>query len=290
MLEYRVKVAIDAWTSAAGVADGYVFRPVNRADRVAGERLGEKVVWQMLREYFGPVEVLDRLKSFKPLRGVFGNIDGAEIRAELAEQLHWKCEDVHVYMRHIGGHPGHYDPRVKRELAERNPGLFICGHSHIARVIRDPVLGLLHMNPGAAGFIGWLAGGYGAESSENNGGVTMETHQKVTANHLKRNAYLYVRQSTPRQVLENTESTERQYALRRRAAAFGWLETQIIVIDSDLGQSGAPPLRIELASNVWSPRWVWGVPAWSLAWKSRVWPVTRPIGIDYWRSAPLTTR
>jgi len=67
----------------------------------------------------------------------------------------------------------------------------------------------------------------------------METHQKVTASHLKRNAYLYVRQSTPRQVLENTESTERQYALQRRAVTFGWLETQIIVIDSDLGQSGA---------------------------------------------------
>ena len=67
----------------------------------------------------------------------------------------------------------------------------------------------------------------------------METHQKVTASHLKRNAYLYVRQSTPRQVLQNTESTERQYALQRRAVTFGWLETQIIVIDSDLGQSGA---------------------------------------------------
>lgn len=67
----------------------------------------------------------------------------------------------------------------------------------------------------------------------------MEIHPKITAHHLQRNAYLYVRQSTPRQVLENTESTQRQYALRRRASAFGWLETQIIVIDSDLGQSGA---------------------------------------------------
>ena len=66
-----------------------------------------------------------------------------------------------------------------------------------------------------------------------------ETHAKVQARHLKRNAYLYVRQSTLRQVLENTESTKRQYALRERAMALGWRLDQVIVIDSDLGQSGA---------------------------------------------------
>jgi uncharacterized protein len=104
---------------------------------------------------FGPPEALDRLKSFKPLRGVFGNIDGAAIRAELPEQLEWECEGVRVYMRHIGGYPGHYDPRAKRRLAECKPDLFICGHSHITRIMRDPVLKLLHMNPGAAGVIGW---------------------------------------------------------------------------------------------------------------------------------------
>jgi len=65
-----------------------------------------------------------------------------------------------------------------------------------------------------------------------------EAGQKVTAAHLKRNAYLYVRQSTPRQVLENSESTARQYALRQRAAALGWPQEQIVVIDTDLGQSG----------------------------------------------------
>ena len=106
---------------------------------------------------FGPVEVLDRLKSFKPLRGVFGNIDGAEIRADVPEHLEWQCEGVRVYMRHIGGYPGNYDARAKRELAVSKPDLFICGHSHIARVMRDPALDLLHMNPGAAGFIGWHA-------------------------------------------------------------------------------------------------------------------------------------
>ena len=69
--------------------------------------------------------------------------------------------------------------------------------------------------------------------------MTIEAHQKVTASHLKRNAYLYVRQSTVRQVFENTESTQRQYALRQRAIALGWPGDQVIVIDSDLGQSGA---------------------------------------------------
>src|SRR5438552_10038793 len=66
-----------------------------------------------------------------------------------------------------------------------------------------------------------------------------DPHQKVQASHLKRNAYLYVRQSTLRQVVEHTESTQRQYALRQRAVALGWATDQIIVIDSDLGQSGA---------------------------------------------------
>ena len=69
--------------------------------------------------------------------------------------------------------------------------------------------------------------------------MSIETSQKVTASQLKRSAFLYIRQSTPRQVLEHTESTARQYALRKRAVALGWQEEQVIVIDSDLGQSGA---------------------------------------------------
>jgi DNA invertase Pin-like site-specific DNA recombinase len=69
--------------------------------------------------------------------------------------------------------------------------------------------------------------------------MSIESNQKVTAGHLKRDAYLYVRQSTMRQVFENSESTERQYALRQRALALGWPSDRVIVIDSDLGQSGA---------------------------------------------------
>ena len=104
---------------------------------------------------FGSADVLDQLNGFKPLRGVFGNVDGEGIRARLHRDLEWHCEDVCVYMTHIGGYPGHYDPRAKRELAQRKPDLFICGHSHIARVVRDPALGLIHINPGACGHSGW---------------------------------------------------------------------------------------------------------------------------------------
>lgn len=104
---------------------------------------------------FGPVDVMDRLKAFKPLRGVFGNIDGQEIRSELPEDLHWRCEGVRVYMTHNGGYPGHYTPRVAEQLDQHKPTLFICGHSHITRVMRDVKRKLLHMNPGACGRVGW---------------------------------------------------------------------------------------------------------------------------------------
>jgi putative phosphoesterase len=104
---------------------------------------------------FGTPEVLDRLKNFKPVRGVCGNVDGAELRAGLPEDLVWECEGLGVYMTHIGGYPGNYDRRAGKELRRLRPGLFICGHSHILKVMRDPALGLVHMNPGACGHHGW---------------------------------------------------------------------------------------------------------------------------------------
>jgi uncharacterized protein len=102
---------------------------------------------------FGTVEVIDRLQAFKPLRGVYGNVDGAEIRAIVPRDLDWECEGLRVFMTHIGGYPGAYERGIKAELAKRTPGLFICGHSHILRVIR--VDGLVHLNPGACGHHGW---------------------------------------------------------------------------------------------------------------------------------------
>jgi len=105
---------------------------------------------------FGPPEILDQLRAFKPTRGVFGNIDGPEIRAQLPKDLSWNCEGISVYMTHIGGYPGHYDRHAKAELQRLRPNLFLCGHSHIAKVMRDPKLGnMLHMNPGACGHNGW---------------------------------------------------------------------------------------------------------------------------------------
>ena len=95
--------------------------------------------------------------AFKPVRGVFGNIDGAEVRAELPEDLAWDCEGVRVYMTHIGGHPGAYEKHAKQRIAKEKPGLFLCGHSHILKVMRDPKLALIHMNPGACGHHGWHA-------------------------------------------------------------------------------------------------------------------------------------
>ncbi len=104
---------------------------------------------------FGPPEIPDRLRKFKPLRGVYGNIDGPELRADLPQHLSWDCEGLRIYMTHIGGYPGNYDVRVKRDLPRIKPGLFICGHSHILKVMRDPALSLIHMNPGACGHHGW---------------------------------------------------------------------------------------------------------------------------------------
>lgn len=104
---------------------------------------------------FGNAAVADRLKAFKPLRGVYGNIDGQDIRCEYPERLRFVCEGVEVVMIHIGGYPGRYSPTAKSELIAKPPQLFISGHSHILKVIYDDKLKCLHMNPGAAGTHGW---------------------------------------------------------------------------------------------------------------------------------------
>jgi putative phosphoesterase len=104
---------------------------------------------------FGNVALFDQLQAFRPTRAVWGNIDGADVRTAMPRDLQWDCEGLAVYMTHIGGYPGAYDRRAGEELRSRRPGLFICGHSHILKVIRDPALGLIHLNPGAAGHQGW---------------------------------------------------------------------------------------------------------------------------------------
>ncbi len=104
---------------------------------------------------FGTIEVLDQLRAFRPVRAVYGNIDGAELRSKVSQDLVWDCQGITVYMTHVGGYPGNYDPRAEKKLRRLRPALFICGHSHILKVMRDSALGLLHMNPGACGHQGW---------------------------------------------------------------------------------------------------------------------------------------
>lgn len=99
----------------------------------------------------GDLNVTDTIKKLKPLRAVYGNIDNTEARMEFPQDLRFKCEGVDVLMTHIGGYPGKYNQRIKTMLYQNPPRLFICGHSHILKVMPDKTLDLLHMNPGAIG-------------------------------------------------------------------------------------------------------------------------------------------
>jgi len=103
----------------------------------------------------GKIEVADKIKALKPLRAVFGNIDDHIVRVSFPEDLIFNCEGVKVLISHIGGSPGKYIPRIRTLIDENKPDLFICGHSHLLKVIRDPKKKLLYMNPGAAGVHGF---------------------------------------------------------------------------------------------------------------------------------------
>ncbi len=102
----------------------------------------------------GDISVTDKLKQIKPLKGVYGNIDDQKIRAEFPLHNRFICEKVSVWITHIGGYPKRYNPKILEELKSNPPDLFICGHSHILKVINDKELDLLHMNPGAIGKYG----------------------------------------------------------------------------------------------------------------------------------------
>lgn len=103
----------------------------------------------------GSIALADQLEAFKPFRAVYGNIDGQEIRARYPKNNRFEIEGLDVWMTHIGGYPGNYDRRVREEIAKHAPALFICGHSHILKAMPDRKLGLLHLNPGAAGKVGF---------------------------------------------------------------------------------------------------------------------------------------
>jgi uncharacterized protein len=103
----------------------------------------------------GNLDVTTKLAAFKPLRAIIGNIDGADAKVLFPEDLWWDCEGMNIWMTHIGGYPTKYASRVRNILQVRTPDLFICGHSHILRVMKDPKYNMMVMNPGAAGIEGF---------------------------------------------------------------------------------------------------------------------------------------
>lgn len=99
----------------------------------------------------GDLSIADKLGAFKPLRAVHGNIDDLSVRTRFPEDLIMIAGGVRVLMTHIGGVPPNYNPRVRRMLHEHRPQVFICGHSHILKIGKDPASDILYVNPGAAG-------------------------------------------------------------------------------------------------------------------------------------------
>lgn len=122
-----------------GYIDNDILKYVKQADEVwhAGD--------------IGNLKVTDAIKNLKPLKGVYGNIDDAKIRNEFPEHNRFMCEGIDVWITHIGGYPPKYNTRVVEILKQNPPKLFICGHSHILKVMPDKKLNLIHMNPGAVG-------------------------------------------------------------------------------------------------------------------------------------------
>ena len=103
----------------------------------------------------GNIKVIDCLKEVSKVKAVYGNIDNKIIRNEYPENLRFKCEEVDVWITHIGGYPNRYNQKIKNKINDNPPDLFICGHSHILKVINDKKLNLLHINPGAIGKTGF---------------------------------------------------------------------------------------------------------------------------------------
>jgi len=99
----------------------------------------------------GSLEIYDKLKKLSNLRAVYGNIDNHKIRITLASELFFKCEGINVYMTHIGGKPGKYSKGIKEKIEKTEPNVFVCGHSHILKIMNDKKNNLLYINPGAAG-------------------------------------------------------------------------------------------------------------------------------------------
>ncbi len=126
-----------------GYLDPTIFQHLEQCDEVwhAGD--------------IGTIKLSQQLENFKPIRAVYGNIDGADIRKTYPRDLRFTIDDLAVFMTHIGGYPGRYSRRISDLMKVDPPGLFICGHSHILKVIYDKKYKSLHMNPGACGHHGF---------------------------------------------------------------------------------------------------------------------------------------
>ncbi|MBA3706517.1 MAG: metallophosphoesterase family protein [Bacteroidetes bacterium] len=103
----------------------------------------------------GTISIADELSKLKPVIAVYGNIDGQDVRKVYPKNQRFMCESVDVLMTHIGGYPNRYSPDALSEIKQSPPKLFICGHSHILKVMFDQKYQLLHINPGAAGIHGF---------------------------------------------------------------------------------------------------------------------------------------
>ena len=103
----------------------------------------------------GNIDILRRLEEFKPVKAVFGNIDGSEIRSHIPREQRLNRAEMDIYMIHIGGYPGRYEAEVRKKIMSNPPDLFISGHSHILKIIADKKHGFLHINPGSSGYQGF---------------------------------------------------------------------------------------------------------------------------------------
>ncbi|MED5363664.1 MAG: metallophosphoesterase family protein [Bacteroidota bacterium] len=122
-----------------GHVDDHIMKYVKESDEVwhAGD--------------IGTTQVTDTISNLKPLRAVFGNIDNHELRLSFPDELLFECEDMNIYMTHIGGRPGRYSKGISEKIKSLKPKIFICGHSHILKIQFDKVNQLLFINPGAIG-------------------------------------------------------------------------------------------------------------------------------------------
>jgi len=116
---------------------------------------GNIAIAEQLAGNFASISNSNSLLPNSNIKGVYGNIDGQDVRTVFPEKLFFNCEDVKIFMVHIGGYPGRYAPGIKNEIITHKPNLFISGHSHILKVMYDDKLNCLHINPGAAGRQGW---------------------------------------------------------------------------------------------------------------------------------------